>query len=233
MSERRIGLDDAMGDLVPAEWADLWMIPDYLTVALVAVACYALSSTFGTRVLDAVWAALRQIGRRRHMPVVGVGLLAGLVAIIISSARPPVPLVTDEFANLLAADTLAQGKITNPTHPHWQHFETIHVFHEPTRMSKYPPAQGMLLGFGQRLTGRALSGVWLGTALAAGAVCWMLQGWVPGRWALVGSLLLMAHVTTQISWGQTFWGGQAALLGGALIYGALPRILKEQVRPLP
>ncbi len=93
-------------------------------------------------------------------------------------------------------------------------------------MSKYPPAQGMLLGSGQRLTGRPLSGVWLGTALAAGAICWMLQGWVPGRWALVGSLLLMAHVTIQISWGQTFWGGQAALLGGALIYGALPRILK-------
>ena len=159
------------------------------------------------------------------MTVIGVGLGAGIVAVVMSSARPPVPLVQDEFSYLLAADTYAQGRLTNPTHPHWHHFETTHVFHEPTYMSKYPPAQGMLLGLGQWLTGNPLAGVWLGTVLAAAAVCWMLQGWVPGRWALLGSLLLVAHVTTQISWGQTFWGGQAAVLGGALIYGALPRIL--------
>ena len=159
------------------------------------------------------------------MTVIGVGLGAGIVAVVMSSARPPVPLVQDEFSYLLAADTYAQGRLTNPTHPHWHHFETTHVFHEPTYMSKYPPAQGMLLGLGQWLTGNPLAGVWLGTVLAAAAVCWMLQGWVPGRWALLGSLLLVAHVTTQINWGQTFWGGQAAVLGGALIYGALPRIL--------
>ncbi len=214
-----------MGDLIPAESASLWMVPGYVAVALVAAVCLALSSTPRSRVVDAVWRALRRVGRLRSVSMIGVGLAAGLVAVLISTARPPVPLVQDEFSYLLAADTFAQGRFTNPTHPQWQHFETFHVFQEPTYMSKYPPAQGVLLGVGQRLTGRPLVGVWLGTVLAVAAVCWMLQGWVPGRWALLGSLLLTAHVTTQINWGQSFWGGQTALMGGALIYGALPRIL--------
>ncbi len=213
-----------MGELTPASSTGFWIALDYVPLVLTLAGCYALSRT--SRVADGVWSALRYAGAHRGLVVVTVGLVASLVAIALSLARTPVPLIQDEHSYLLAADTFAQGRVTNPTHPHWHHLETFHVIHEPTYMSKYPPAQGLALGLGQWLTGDAVVGVWLSTALAVAAVCWMLQGWVPSRWALLGSLLLLANVTVHITWGQTFWGGQMALLGGALVYGALPRILR-------
>ncbi len=213
-----------MGELTPASSTGLWIALDYVALVLTLAGCYALSRS--SRVADSIWAALRYAGAHRGLVVVSAGLVAGLVAVTLSSARTPVPLIQDELSYLLAADTFAQGRVTNPTHPYWHHFETFQVIHEPTYMSKYPPAQGLALGLGQRLTGDPLVGVWLSTALAVAAVCWMLQGWVPGRWALLGSLLLLANVTVHITWGQTFWGGQMALLGGAMVYGALPRILR-------
>jgi hypothetical protein len=171
----------------------------------------------------------RRLSSRPGRAVLLVGMIAFGLAAAVTSVRVPAPHFHDEFSYLLAADTFGEGRLANPTHPMWQHFETFHVLQQPTYASKYPPAQGLFLALGEFVGGHAIVGVWITTALAAAAVCWFLQGWLPGRFALLGGLLVACHHGLQFYW-QNYWNGSVALIGGALLYGALPRIWR---RPRP
>jgi hypothetical protein len=139
----------------------------------------------------------------------------------------PYPSIHDEFSYLLAADTFAHGRLANPPPQLWQHFESVHILLQPTYASKYPPAQGLILALGLVLFGMPIVGVWLNHALATLAAIWMLRGWMPYRWAFLGGFLLASH-PLMIAWGQSYWGGGAAVLGGCLVVGAWPRVARER-----
>ncbi|MFP3938673.1 MAG: hypothetical protein ACLF0P_00050 [Thermoanaerobaculia bacterium] len=133
----------------------------------------------------------------------------------------PLPAIHDEFSYLLGADTFAEGRLTNPTHPHWKHFETFHVIHQPTYQSKYPPAQALLLATGKRIGGRAALGLWLGAGALAAALTWALLTWLPSHWGLLAGVLGTLQLTWFTYWSQSYWGGTVAALGGALAFGSL------------
>jgi hypothetical protein len=171
--------------------------------------------------------------RPRHHWIVALSLaaLSLAISVAVSLARWPQPQVHDEFSNLLLADTLSKGRLANPTHPHWQHFESFHIIQQPSYASKYPPGQGAVLALGQRLAGQPIAGVWLLTALATAACYWMLLGWAAPRWALLGGAMFAVHPGYQLMWGQSYWGGTLAFLGGALVLGAALRV-RHRCRPI-
>lgn len=162
--------------------------------------------------------------RRAWLVAAALGAFVFAQGVLLSLASWPLPTVHDEFSNLLAADTFRHGRVTNPTHPHWEHFETFHVIHQPSYASKYPPGQGAFLALGQLVIGEPLAGAWLLSALATMAIYWMLLGWTSPKWAAVGGLVFALHPSIQIAWGQSYWGGTLACFAGALVFGAALRM---------
>lgn len=134
----------------------------------------------------------------------------------------PIPRILDEPAYLLQADTFAHGRLTNPPHPMWHHFETLYVLQQPTYQAKYPPAQAAFLAMGE-LAGLPIAGAWIAAALSCAAMMWMLLAWLPVRWAVAGALIAALHPTL-LAWNHSYWGGSVAMLGGALLLGAARRL---------
>ncbi len=176
----------------------------------------------GARKLEA---ALSQISRRGVLPYLFLlGLTMGARLAMLPLRAFPVPYVPDEFSHQLLAGTLLAGRLTNPTHPLWRHFESIHIFHVPTYSSMYLPGQALFLTAGKAILGHYWWGVWLSSGAFSCALFWMLRGWFAPRWALMGAIIAALRIGISSYWMNSYWGGFPAAIGGALVVGAIPRL---------
>jgi hypothetical protein len=155
-------------------------------------------------------------------------LLPMVIRVVLLPAAPiKPPSVQDEFSLLLLADTLHSGRLTNPTPPHWQHFETIQVIQKPTYNSMYPPGSSAFLALGA-LVHNPWIGLLLSVGLMCGAICWMLQAWMPPAWALGGALTAALQIGIGSYWVNTYLGAAPVpAMAGALLFGAVPRFLRK------
>ena len=171
---------------------------------------------------------LARLARRRGLSVALIGLAALLLRLAILPLCPvPHPFSTDDFSFLLAADTFAHGRLTNPTPAMWTHFESIHITMQPTYMSMYFPGAGLVMAAGKVLFGQPWYAILIFGALMCAAICWMLQAWLPPSWALLGGVLAVLRLALFSYWTNTYTGGAwLSALGGALVLGALPRFMK-------
>jgi hypothetical protein len=202
-------------------WVELGLV---LTVLVLAICCPTLGSKWFAK-NERMFGSL---AGRQALSVLVVGLAAIAARAVVLPILPvPQPYVTDEFSHLLLADTLLHSRLTNPTHPMWIHFETLQVIMHPTYASMYPPAQGIFLALGRVIGGHPFVGVLLSLAFMCGALCWMLQGWMAPGWALVGGFLAVMHFAVFSYWANSYWGAPVAAAGGALVLGALPRIIQR------
>ncbi len=156
--------------------------------------------------------AVTLVGRALLLPAVGI----------------PAPRINDEYSYLLMADTFSHYRLSNPTPPAWQHFETFRVNMTPTYHSKYPVSQGTGVGVREVVFHQPWIGVYLSTAALCGAICWALQAFLPPGWALLGGLLAVVRIALLSYWMNSYWGGSMAALGGALALGAVVRLFQAQ-----
>ena len=197
---------------------------DFIEFALAALLVLALFAS-------AVSLVARRLAEKTGWSMLFVGLLPIALRLALLPHFPvPTPAICDEFSFLLSADTLAHFRLANPPHPLHQFFETLFVLQQPTYSSIYPLGQGIALALGRMLFGHPWAGVLLSVGLFCALCYWMLRAWISPGWAFAGGVLAACEFGPLNLWMNSYWGGAVSAIAGCLVFGSLPRLLRDARR---
>ena len=120
-----------------AEIFQLFLLVAAITLSLLRVG-FAGNSGLSSWVQRIAGKSLLSVAAIAGMTFLGCLAVAGLL-------HEPVPRVQDEFSYLLMSETFTSGRVSNPSPPLPEFFDTFHVLIRPVYASKYFPAQGLFL----------------------------------------------------------------------------------------
>ncbi len=128
----------------------------------------------------------------------------------------PFPVFFDEFAYLLIGDTISNGRLCNPTHPHYQFFESFQIQHLPCYTGRFPPLLGFVYAIPLALNLHPLLGVIVLHLLAIILTYHVLRNNFSITTTTILSLLVALHPHIIASWVLTYWGGLGSFVGALL-----------------
>ena len=212
-------------------WLAIWAIPLVELVLVLAVFALVFLRHRSKPVSPTFQAAehwFRKLAHRKALSVVAVGLATIFLRVaLIPVLGIPEPTWPDEFSYLLAADTFAHGRLTNPAHPMWIHFESF-PRHSAADLHVEVPARRKAWCW-PLVNGWGIPGLvncWSRLScvpLCAG--CSKAGCPLPGRcWAAFSrycGLGIMSY------WMNEYWCASVVALGGALVLGAWPRMKRH------
>ncbi len=207
----------------------LFLWNDFIWIELVLLPLILITEgrALGARTQAIVRKAAAFAARRRAPYFALMAAAVGPRLVLLLWVPPAAPYIADEFSHRFLADTLLAGRLSNPTHPLWPHFETLHIFHTPTYSSMYMPGQALFLAAGKWITGSHWAGVLGGAMFAAASMFWALRSLLPPEWAFLGAAFYVCRASMFSTWTESYWGGHVAAAAGALLIGSAARLRRE------
>ena len=210
-----------MPDHIPANLAE-----SVLALAFVALAL--LLPRQGQRLSEGFHRVLSRLADRPRLAIVVAGVLPVILRLALLPWNPaPYPRAMEEHNNLLQADTYAHWRLANPPHPLAAVLQSFQLVEWPHYMSARPALSSLFAFIGDVVFRSAFFGNLLSVGLVSASLCWMLLGWMPRRWAVLGSLLMVCQFCIFGCWPDTYWEPTVPVLGATILLGLVPRTERD------